>query len=65
MAWTNEDERKFLDRLNTYRLQDEKERQMRRNASSGPKCPECGSRNYIETTKVEVCDDCGYEQSYW
>ena len=30
----------------------------------GPRCPECGSTNYIETVRVEVCEDCGYEAYY-
>lgn len=30
-----------------------------------PKCPECGSTNYVEAIKSESCSDCGYEQSYW
>jgi ribosomal protein L37E len=27
---------------------------------SESKCPECGSRNYIDTVRLESCNDCGY-----
>ena len=30
-----------------------------------PKCPKCGSGRYVEATKAEECDACGYSQGYW
>lgn len=30
-----------------------------------PACPKCGSHRFVDATKVEACEDCGYSQSYW
>jgi uncharacterized OB-fold protein len=65
MAWTDEDEKRFLAKRREHFAKEEDEKVARRKDLTRAKCPECGSRNYIEATKSEICDDCGYEQSYW
>lgn len=28
------------------------------------RCPECGSKNFLVTVYLELCEDCGYSFSY-
>lgn len=65
MAWSDEDEAEFLKRRSEAFAKEEEEKAARRKDFTRAKCPICGSRNYTEATKAEICDDCGYEQSYW
>lgn len=29
------------------------------------KCPNCGSKNFVESVSLEKCYDCGLECNYW
>lgn len=67
MPWTDEDEAKFQQKKREWFAEEARYDEQRRvSADRGLslRCPECGSHRYTEATWAEVCDDCGYEQSY-
>lgn len=68
MTWTHDDEEDFQRRLEEHReyeakLDSDKEAMVRMGML--PACPSRGSHRYIAGVKAEVCEDCGYGQSYW